>query len=83
MLPSDNRRTQLVIGKRVGVRSQRISEIIKEDLGLKHLKKHSAKHFTDDMVAKRKQRSQDFKQKIEGGQLKFILSLDERMLPLD
>ena len=40
MVQNDNPRTQLVMGKRVGVRPQRISEIIKEDLGLKRLKKH-------------------------------------------
>ena len=42
-----------------------------------------AQHLTDDMVAKRKQRAQQFKEKIEGDQLEFILTLDECTLPLD
>ena len=83
MVQSDNPRTQLVIGKRVGVRPKRISEIIKEDLGLKRFEKHNAKHLTDDMVAKRKQRAQEFKEKIEGDHLKFILTLDECVLLFD
>ena len=35
------------------------------------------------MVAKRKQRAKEYKEKTEGDQLEFILTLDERMLPLD
>ena len=83
MIKSDNPRTQMVIGKRVGISQQRISEIIKEDLGMKRLKKRSAKHLTDEMVDKRKKRAKKFKKLIEGDQLKYLLTEDEAMLPLD
>ena len=43
MVQSDNPGTQLLMGKFVGVRPQRINEIIKEDLGLKRLKKAQRK----------------------------------------
>ena len=82
MIKSDNPRTQMVIGKHVGINQQRISEIIKEDLGMKRLKKRSAKHLTE-MVDKRKKRAKKFKKLIEADQLKYLLTEDEAMLLLD
>ena len=73
----------MVMGKRVGVSQQRISQIIKEDLGKKRLKKQGAKHLTEDLVYKRKKRAGEFKKLIKGENLEFTLTLDEAMLPLD
>ena len=83
MIKSDNPATQKEMGRRLEVCQQRISEVINEDLRWKRLKKQSAKYLTEAMVTKRKKRAKNFKEKIEGEQLEFILTLDEAMLPHD
>ena len=83
LVKNDNPATQKEMGRRLGVHQQRVSEIINEDLDMKRLKKRNAKHLTEDMVAKRRKRAKDFKEKISGDRLQFTLTLDEAMLPHD
>ena len=83
MVKNNNPATQMTIGRRLGIHQQRISDIIKEDLGSKRLKKPRAKHQTEAIVVKRRKRAKKFKEKISGDQLQFIVTIDEAILPHD
>ena len=46
-MQSDNPSTQQMMAGRIGASQQTVSEVIRKDLGLKRLKKPTAKHLTD------------------------------------
>ena len=71
------------MARHTGVSQPTVSRIIDEDLDMKLINKPEEKHLTEAAIAKRKQRAKAFAEMVGGEKRKYILTLDEAVLPFD